>query len=56
MLVELTDPEAIRAELKRHEARLERVQQELVKCKSTEGTETNTTVNNGDVIPPEKGE
>ncbi|VDL61820.1 unnamed protein product [Hymenolepis diminuta] len=54
MLVELTDPEAIRAELKRHEARLKRVQQELVKCKSTEGTETTIAANNDDVVPPEK--
>nr|CDS19401.1 ralA binding protein 1 [Echinococcus granulosus] len=45
-LLELTDPEAIRAELTRHEARLERVQQELVKCKTTEGTAT-TSINTG---------
>ncbi|KAL5968065.1 RalA-binding protein 1 [Taenia solium] len=42
-LLELTDPEAIRAELTRHEARLERVQQELVKFKTTEGTAAAST-------------
>ncbi|KAL5107422.1 RalA-binding protein 1 [Taenia crassiceps] len=39
-LLELTDPRAIRAELTRHEARLERVQQEMVKVKTTEGAAT----------------
>ncbi len=32
-LLELTDPAAIRTELARHEARLDRVQQELVKAR-----------------------
>nr|CDS31395.1 ralA binding protein 1 [Hymenolepis microstoma] len=54
MLLALTDPDAIRAELKRHEARLERVQQELVKCKGTEGSEGITVASTEDVSPLEK--
>ncbi|VDM16784.1 unnamed protein product [Hydatigera taeniaeformis] len=60
-LLELTDPEAIRAELMRHETRLERVQQELVKFKITEGTvatsaNTATVSASASVIAsPEKG-
>lgn len=61
-LLELTDPEAIRAELTRHEARLERVQQELVKFKTIESTAAASTnsgiasVSSTSVITsPEKG-
>lgn len=61
-LLELTDPEAIRTELTRHEARLERVQQELVKFKTTEAT-TAASINTGIasvsstsvITSPEKG-
>lgn len=58
MLLELTDPVAICAELKRHKARLERVQQELLKCKSTECAGTNTVPDvsgSVTVTSPEKG-
>ncbi|VDO14386.1 unnamed protein product [Rodentolepis nana] len=54
MLLELTDPDAIRAELKRHEARLERVQQELVKCKGTAVSESRTFASTEDVSPLER--
>ena len=50
-LLELTDPGAIRSELTRHEARLERVQQEMLKSKSTEATPTPSA----NITSPEKG-